>query len=242
MLKTSRKGRVRPRAGVHSEGQLKRSRALHAINKLRWTTRNLAKTYLAYPLTLSEIGTGSRPIFQRLFLSSLTRLSARAGWNLKGPLSSHTFNRCQLTVPSKSAAPHTSSQFIETTFEKAKLNVRINGKKFEDLKDEDDGTLSQRSWLALGLTLSLLNLDREVEPFDEALDRETWSLYNQRLQWDLELATKRRNRPREVADLLENLFKVQDAALAELDKSVGEDEDRSDTSLPDGQLVLLFAS
>ncbi len=37
--------------------------------------------------------------------------------------------------------------------------------------------------------LSLSILDREVEPFDEALDRETWSLYNQRLQWDLELAT-----------------------------------------------------
>jgi Kinetochore protein Mis14 like len=87
-----------------------------------------------------------------------------------------------------------------------------------------------------------LDLDREIEPFDEALDRETWSLYNQRLQWDLELATKRRNRPREVADLLENLFKVQDAALAELDKSVGEDEDSPDTGLPDGQLVVQFTS
>ncbi|KAI0003306.1 hypothetical protein BJV74DRAFT_734686, partial [Russula compacta] len=68
-----------------------------------------------------------------------------------------------------SLVPHIQ-QFIDTTFEKAKPNVRINGKKFEDLKDEDD----------------------EVESFDEALDRETWSLYNQRLQWDLELATKRR--------------------------------------------------
>ena len=146
-----------------------------------------------------------------------------------------------MIIPSNSASPHTSSQFIETTFEKAKLNIRINGKKFEDLKDEDDGTLSQGSWLALGFSLSSLNLDREVEPFDEGLDRETWSLYNQRLQWDLELATKRRNRPREVADLLENLFKVQDAALAELDKSVGEDEDHPDSGLPDGQLVIQFA-
>ena len=32
-------------------------------------------------------------------------------------------------------------QFIDTTFEKAKPNVRINGKKFEELKDEDDGAL-----------------------------------------------------------------------------------------------------
>jgi hypothetical protein len=121
------------------------------INKPpRWTTLNLAKTYLAYPSTLSDIGTGSRPVFQRLFLSNSTRLSARAGWNPRGPLSFHTFNRCRLILPSKSAPPHTSSQFIETAFEKAKLNVRINGKKFDDLKDEDDGTLSQGSWLALG--------------------------------------------------------------------------------------------
>jgi hypothetical protein len=117
--------------------------------------------------------------------------------------------------------------------------VRINGKKFEDLKDEDDGTFSQpgsrQGWFFLSFFFS--NLDREVEPFDEALDRETWSLYNQRLQWDLELATKRRKRPREVSDLLENLFKVQDAALGELDKAVEEDEDRPDASLPDGQSV-----
>ena len=84
----------------------------------------------------------------------------------------------------------------------------------------------------------VLNLDREVEPFDEALDRETWSLYNQRLQWDLELATKRQKRPKEVVDLLENLFKVQDAALGDLDKPVEEDEDRPDASLPDGELVV----
>ncbi|KAI9429884.1 hypothetical protein H4582DRAFT_2114087 [Lactarius indigo] len=58
--------------------------------------------------------------------------------------------------------------FIDTTFEKAEPNVRINGKNFEEVKDGDD-----------------------------ALDRETWSLYNERLQWDLELATKRRKRPQE---------------------------------------------
>ena len=146
--------------------------------------------------------------------------------------------------PSKPASPHgtSPSQFIDTTFEKAKPNVRINGKNFEDLKDEDDGTSSTQDLSALTprfVSYSRgLNLDREVEPFDEALDRETWSLYNQRLQWDLELATKRRNRPKEVADLLKNLFKVQDAALGELDKPVEEDEDRPDASLPDGEFVV----
>ncbi|KAI9510373.1 hypothetical protein F5148DRAFT_1281984 [Russula earlei] len=111
-----------------------------------------------------------------------------------------------------SLLPHVQ-QFIDTTFEKAKPNVRINGKKFEELRDEDD--------------------DRGVEPFDEALDRETWSLYNQRLQWDLELATKRRNRPLEVTDLLTNLFELQEVALQEIDEPTEEDEDRPDTSLPD---------
>lgn len=112
--------------------------------------------------------------------------------------------------------PHLQ-QFIDTTFEKAKPNVRINGKKFEEVKDDDD--------------------EREVEPFDEALDRETWSLYNQRLQWDLELATKRRKRPQEVADLFEDLFKAQEAAMGELDEPAEEEEDRPDPSLPDETIL-----
>ena len=58
-----------------------------------------------------------------LFLSSLTKRSARAGWSQRGA--------------------HSTPQFIATTFERVKLNVRINGKKFENLKDEYDGTLSQ---------------------------------------------------------------------------------------------------
>ncbi len=77
-----------------------------STNKQRWTTRNLAKRFHAYLSTLFETGAGSRLIFQRLFLSSLTNLSVRAGWNQRGQLTSHTFNRCQLIVPSKLASPH----------------------------------------------------------------------------------------------------------------------------------------
>jgi len=87
-----------------------------------------------------------------------------------------------------------------------------------------------------------LNSDREIEPFDEALDRETWSLYNQRLQWDLELATKRRKRPQEVVDVLENLFQVQDTAFGELDPPIEVDEDRPDDTMPDGQPVVQLAN
>jgi len=86
-----------------------------------------------------------------------------------------------------------------------------------------------------------LNSDREIEPFDEALDRETWSLYNQRLQWDLELATKRRKRPQEVVDVLEKLFQVQGAALGELDPPI-EEEDSPDDTMPDGQTVVQLTS
>lgn len=199
---------------------------------------------LAYLLNLFEIGTGSRPTFPKLFLTSSINVSVRTDWNPKGPHSCHLFNR-SASCHSTPALPDRAVdlQFIDTTFEKAKLNVRINGKKFEDLKDQDDGTFvtgdarGSVSWIeVVGVS------DREAEPFDEALDRETWSLYNQRLQWDLELATKRRKRPQEVAELLENLFKVQEAALEELDRTVEEDdEDRPDASLPDGQLVVLFA-
>jgi hypothetical protein len=85
---------------------------------------------------------------------------------------------------------------------------------------------------------SVLNSDREIEPFDEALDRETWSLYNQRLQWDLELATKRQKRPQEVVDLLGDVSKVQEAVLGDLDQSIEEDEGRRDATLPDGEMVV----
>jgi hypothetical protein len=92
--------------------------------------------------------------------------------------------------------------------------------------------------VAVDYLINDLESDREIEPFDEALDRETWSLYNQRLQWDLELATKRRNRPQQVVDVLENLFKVQEAALEELDKPIEEEEELPDATLPNGQLVV----
>ena len=119
--------------------------------------------------------------------------------------------------------------------------MRINGKKFEEVKDGDDGTSVAEARRGDLHTHTDLYSDREVEPFDEALDRETWSLYNQRLQWDLELATKRRKRPQEISDLFESLLKAREAAMGELDEPAEEEEDRADPSLPDGQLVVQLA-
>ena len=113
--------------------------------------------------------------------------------------------------------------------------MRINGKKFEEVNGDDGTPSSRRDNLYAHADLYS---DREVEPFDEALDRETWSLYNQRLQWDLELATKRRKRPQEVADLFEYLFKAREAAIDDLDEPPEEEEEYLDPSLPDGQLFV----
>lgn len=38
----------------------------------------------------------------------------------------------------------------------------------------------------------------DVEPFDEALDRHIWSLSDQRLKWDKEIADRRRSRPEDI--------------------------------------------
>jgi hypothetical protein len=104
---------------------------------------NPAKRYLAFPLTLFETGIGSKPTSPKLFLSSLINVSAGTDSNLKGPPSCRSFNRCEgIIIPDLHSLTCSLFQFIDTTFEKAKPNVRINGKKFDDLKDEDDGTLS----------------------------------------------------------------------------------------------------
>jgi hypothetical protein len=44
-----------------------------------------------------------------------------------------------------------------------------------------------------------------MEPFDEALDRHIWSLSDQRLKWDREIASRRRTRPAEVEMLVHEI-------------------------------------
>lgn len=50
-----------------------------------------------------------------------------------------------------------------------------------------------------------------IEPFDEGLDRHIWSLSDQRLQWNGEIARKRREKPREVHRLMKELLETQQA-------------------------------
>ncbi|EJD03992.1 uncharacterized protein FOMMEDRAFT_106372 [Fomitiporia mediterranea MF3/22] len=98
-------------------------------------------------------------------------------------------------------------QFLERTYRLAKPNLRINGRNF----DEYDGD------------------EQEMDQFDESLDRRVWSLSDQRLKWDLEIATKRRNVPREVENLMLDLFNKQrehdDRQLGQQDTEMEVDND-----------------
>ncbi|KIJ69553.1 hypothetical protein HYDPIDRAFT_24386 [Hydnomerulius pinastri MD-312] len=91
--------------------------------------------------------------------------------------------------------PHIN-EFLENLFDIARPNLRINGRTTEDpYEDEDD-----------------------VEPFDEALDRHIWSLSDQRLKWDKEIAGRRRSRPQEIeSTMLESLaqHRASDLDVAE---------------------------
>ncbi|KAF7790121.1 hypothetical protein EIP86_001073 [Pleurotus ostreatoroseus] len=79
-------------------------------------------------------------------------------------------------------------RFIDRTFDKATMNLRINGRNFQDLNPEEQtGT----------------------DPFDEGLDRHIWSLSDQCLQWNGEIAKKRREKPSEARRLMKELIETQ---------------------------------
>jgi hypothetical protein len=70
----------------------------------------------------------------------------------------------------------------------------------------------------------------EIEPFDEALDRHIWSLSDQRLKWDREIARTRTEKPREVETMLQDLFDRQlEAGMEDREETVDEkDQMKSD--------------
>ncbi|KAL5518979.1 hypothetical protein ACEPAH_662 [Sanghuangporus vaninii] len=82
--------------------------------------------------------------------------------------------------------PHIK-QYVERTFQMAKPNLRINGRNFDEYDNDE----------------------QDMDQFDEALDRRVWSLSDQRLKWDLEIALKRRGVPMEVETLMRDLMAQQ---------------------------------
>ncbi|OAX33582.1 hypothetical protein K503DRAFT_700176 [Rhizopogon vinicolor AM-OR11-026] len=79
--------------------------------------------------------------------------------------------------------PH-MNQFLDTLFAITRPNLRINGRTTEEPPEDDE----------------------EMEPFDEALDRHIWSLSDQRLKWDREIAGRRRTRPMEIEALVQEIY------------------------------------
>jgi hypothetical protein len=68
----------------------------------------------------------------------------------------------------------------------------------------------------------------ETEPYDESLDRRIWSLADQRMKWQLEIANKRRTLPTEVGKFMEELLDLQrsvDAETSVVDESIDADTD-----------------
>ncbi|TBU47001.1 hypothetical protein BD309DRAFT_952900 [Dichomitus squalens] len=84
-------------------------------------------------------------------------------------------------------------RFIDKTFEMARRNVRVNGQNLEDLNEDEVDT----------------------EPFDEGFDRHIWSLSDQSLRWDLQIARERRTRPEEIEKQMRDLLAAQKELDAE---------------------------
>lgn len=49
----------------------------------------------------------------------------------------------------------------------------------------------------------------DEEPFDEGFDRHIWALAHQSLQWDSEIAARRRKHPKEIEAQMEEVFQRQ---------------------------------
>lgn len=87
---------------------------------------------------------------------------------------------------------------LDTLFDIARPNLRINGRTIDEPCGDEDGELTT-THLSFSYPL-FTSLD--VEPFDEALDRHIWSLSDQRLKWDKEIADRRRSRPEDIEKLV----------------------------------------
>ncbi|KAI0350100.1 hypothetical protein OH77DRAFT_1103073 [Trametes cingulata] len=119
-----------------------------------------------------------------------------------------------LTALDDQLTPSTSSEdrelllahlhrFIDRTFDMARPNIRVNGQNLEDINEDEE----------------------DMEPFDEGFDRHIWSLSDQSLRWDLQIARERRTKPEEIERQMRELLASQAdldaeeaAALDELDE------------------------
>jgi len=131
-------------------------------------------------------------------------------------------------------------QFIDRTFEMTKPNLRINGRTVEE--DGTEGTFGEGgSVVPSPFCLSDVSLELEVEPFDEALDRHIWSLSDQRLKWDRELANKRRTRPQEVVTMIQDILSLRQQVDDQIaTPSIDDDSEMTAEQSNDGKVTPTF--
>ena len=99
------------------------------------------------------------------------------------------------------------SKMIERTFEMCKPNLRINGKNYEDMNEVEEGVYPSprcSARLEVGRFLG-------IEPFDESFDRHIWSLSDQSLNLDGEVARERREEPEKMRALMQTILEKQNA-------------------------------
>ncbi|CDO74860.1 hypothetical protein BN946_scf185004.g10 [Trametes cinnabarina] len=104
-------------------------------------------------------------------------------------------------------------RFIDKTFEMARPNVRVNGQNLEDINEDEE----------------------DMEPFDEGFDRHIWSLSDQSLRWDLQIAKERRTKPEEIEKQMRDLLASQaelDAEEAAVLDEVGEEDVQVEEYIP----------
>ena len=109
----------------------------------------------------------------------------------------------------------------------ARSNIRVNGQNLEDLNEDEGGCPSCAfipPFLSVLTSRSRL-VPPDTEPFDEGFDRHIWSLADQSLRWDLQIARERRTKPEEVEKQMRELL----ASQRELD---AEEAAALDTTLP----------
>ncbi|KAJ3480358.1 hypothetical protein NLI96_g8410 [Meripilus lineatus] len=106
-------------------------------------------------------------------------------------------------------------KMIERTFEMCKPNLRINGKNYEDMNEDEEG----------------------IEPFDESFDRHIWSLSDQSLNLDGEVARERREEPEKMHALMQTILEKQNAVDEKEAEDIMQVEDnelrKAESDVPD---------
>jgi hypothetical protein len=99
-------------------------------------------------------------------------------------------------------------QFVSRAFAKSQPNLRVNGRNFESLDENEQGQMiSSPSFSYSALTIG--HPVSDMEPFDEALDRWIWSHADNPLQWHSKIAETRRTQPNDIEDSFRDLLNQQ---------------------------------